>query len=170
MGIVSKLAAVGREYLVNTSTRSVTATRAVPRPLRAHVMRAAGMQVGRASIEEGVWFGSNKVTIGDETYIGPGCFFDSFEQITIGDRVSLAPQVSLITSTHEIGGHEQRAGALGGKPIVIEDGAWLGARCTVLPGVTIAAGSVIAAGAVVTKSTEPDKLYAGVPAREVRSL
>lgn len=31
-------------------------------------------------------------------------------------------------------------------------------------------GGVIAAGSVVTKSTEPNALYAGVPARKVKDL
>ncbi len=170
VSILDKISTAAREYAVNTTTRSATGGRLVPRQLRASVMRATGMEVGQASVEESVWFGSSNVSIGDGTYIGPGCFLDSFERITIGNRVSLAPQVSLITSTHEIGPHEQRAGQLHGKPITIEDGAWLGARCTVLPGVTIAKGCVIAAGAVVTKDTEPDCIYAGVPATLLRRL
>jgi acetyltransferase-like isoleucine patch superfamily enzyme len=34
----------------------------------------------------------------------------------------------------------------------------------ILPGVTIGAGCVIAAGSVITKDTDPDTIYAGVPA------
>lgn len=52
----------------------------------------------------------------------------------------------------------------------VGDGCWIGANATILPGVTVAPGCVIAAGAVVTKDTEPDGLYAGVPARRVRDL
>jgi acetyltransferase-like isoleucine patch superfamily enzyme len=40
----------------------------------------------------------------------------------------------------------------------------------VLPGVTVAAGCVTAAGAVVAADTEPDGLYAGVPATRIRDL
>lgn len=42
---------------------------------------------------------------------------------------------------------------------------WLGARVTVLPGVTIGDGSVVAAGAVVTNDVAPGSIVAGVPAR-----
>lgn len=52
----------------------------------------------------------------------------------------------------------------------MEDGCWLGGNVTVLPGVTIGRGCVIAAGAVVTKSCDPNGLYAGVPARRIRDL
>lgn len=170
MGIVQKVAGAAREYAVNTTTRTAATTRVVPRQLRARVLRATGMEVGRSAVEESVWFGSTNITIGDDSYIGPGCFIDSFEKVTIGHRVSLAPQVSVFTSTHEVGGPEQRAGRLHGRPVTIEDGAWVGARSTILPGVTVGHGCVIAAGAVVTADTEPDCLYAGVPARLVRRL
>jgi acetyltransferase-like isoleucine patch superfamily enzyme len=40
----------------------------------------------------------------------------------------------------------------------------------VLPGVEIGAGCVIAAGSVVVKNTEPDGLYAGVPATRKKEL
>ncbi|WP_335644172.1 acyltransferase [Arthrobacter crystallopoietes] len=46
---------------------------------------------------------------------------------------------------------------------------WIGARATILPGVTIGPGAIIAAGAVVTKDCEPHTLYAGNPAKPVKS-
>ena len=54
------------------------------------------------------------------------------------------------------------------KPIVIEDGAWVGARAIVLPGVTVAAHSIVTAGSVITKDTEPYMIYAGNPAVKVK--
>lgn len=53
--------------------------------------------------------------------------------------------------------------------MVIEDDVWMGARCMVMPGVTIGRGSIIAAGAVVTKDIPPYSVAAGVPAKVVRS-
>jgi acetyltransferase-like isoleucine patch superfamily enzyme len=53
--------------------------------------------------------------------------------------------------------------------IEIEDDCWLGARVTVLGGVTIGRGSVIAAGSVVTRDVPPYSIVAGVPARVVGS-
>jgi len=41
---------------------------------------------------------------------------------------------------------------------------WLGARVTVLKGVSIGHGSVVGAGAVVTESLPPFSMAAGVPA------
>ena len=51
-------------------------------------------------------------------------------------------------------------------PITIEDGAWIGARVTILPGVTVGAGSVVAAGAVVTRSVPPQTLVGAAVPRE----
>jgi acetyltransferase-like isoleucine patch superfamily enzyme len=52
----------------------------------------------------------------------------------------------------------------------IGNGCWIGAGVTILPGVTIGEGCVIGAGSVVTRSTEANGLYVGMPARRVREL
>jgi len=54
--------------------------------------------------------------------------------------------------------------------VQIGDGAWLGARVTVLPGVTIGRKAVIAAGAVVTQAIPDGCLAAGVPAEIIKVL
>jgi len=55
-------------------------------------------------------------------------------------------------------------------PVTIEDGAWLGAGCIVLKGVTIGAGTVVGAGAVVTRDLPAHCIAAGNPARVIRLL
>ena len=40
------------------------------------------------------------------------------------------------------------------EPVIIEDGAVIGANATILPGVVIGRNAVIGAGAVVTKNVE----------------
>lgn len=52
--------------------------------------------------------------------------------------------------------------------VSIGDSCWLGARATILPGVTIGEGTIIGAGAVVTEDCKPGAVYAGVPARRIR--
>ena len=54
--------------------------------------------------------------------------------------------------------------------VIIEYGVWIGAKVTILPGVVIHRGGIVAAGAVVVDSTEPDALYAGIPARKLKDL
>jgi maltose O-acetyltransferase len=55
-------------------------------------------------------------------------------------------------------------------PIRIEADCWIGARATILPGVTIGRGATVAAGAVVIKDVEAETLVGGVPTRFIRSL
>lgn len=76
----------------------------------------------------------------------------------------------LTTVTHEIGNSDQRAGVNLYKSIKIDEGCWLGANVTVLPGVTIGKGCIVGAGSLVNKSLEENYMYAGVPARKIKYL
>ena len=110
---------------------------------------------------------------------GTRCFFNrrcTFEAqngsgtITIGDHVAIGHEVLITVGSHEFGPSERRAGSDTYRPVVIGDGAWIGARAVILPGVTIGGGAVIAAGSVVNKDVPADELWAGVPARFIRGL
>lgn len=158
--------AVARDVTLN----AVIASPLVPTRARWLALRAVGMHVERCSVASRVWFGSSRVRIGRGTYVGNHCLFDTWAPITIGRRCAIAMQVSFVTSSHELGGPDRRAGAMTAQPVTVGDGVWIGARATVLPGVTIGEGAVVAAGAVVTDDCAPNTLYAGVPARAVRSL
>ena len=95
---------------------------------------------------------------------------DLGNDIVIGNNVSIAFNCTFINSTHEIGDDNQRAGLGVTKKIIVEDGCWIGAHTTILPGVRIAKGCVIAADSLLTSSTEPNGLYMGNPAKRVRDL
>lgn len=157
---------VARDVLLN----AVIGSPLVPTRGRWLALRAAGMPVERCGVASRVWFGSTNVRIGRGTYVGHHCLFDTWAPVTIGERCAIAMQVSFVTSSHEVGGPGKRAGAMTAQPVTVGDGVWIGARATVLPGVTIGEGAVVAAGAVVTEDCAPHTLYAGVPARPVRSL
>lgn len=51
------------------------------------------------------------------------------------------------------------------KPVILEDYAFVGLECVILPGVRIGRGAVIGAGSVVTKDVPPFAIAVGVPAR-----
>lgn len=51
---------------------------------------------------------------------------------------------------------------------VIKDGAWIGMRAMIMPGVIIGEGAVVASGAIVTKDVAPYTIVAGNPAVPVR--
>lgn len=139
-------------------------------PLRWRLLRFYGADVQNSKISPGVWIGSKRISIGEGAFINTGCMLSTHAHIRIGRRAYLAMRVTVSTSTHEIGSADGRAGKLIASPVVIGDGAWIGANVTVLPGVTIGDGTVVAAGAVVTSDCEPNSLYAGVPAQKKRDL
>ena len=116
----------------------------------------------------------HKLTIGHECLINNGVHiytgFCNDSKVIIGNEVAIGLDSCITTNSHTIGPSNHRWGDNTSQTVVIEDGVWIGANVTILPGVTIGRGGIIAAGAVVTKSTEADSVYAGVPAKKIRSL
>jgi len=90
--------------------------------------------------------------------------------ITIGNRVSIAPRVTLVTSSHPNHSRTRGFAPVSQGPIVIEDDAWLGAGCVILPGVRIGRGAVVGANSVVSQDVPPLHVVAGQPARTIREL
>ncbi|MGQ3673862.1 CatB-related O-acetyltransferase [Xanthobacter sp. TB0136] len=50
----------------------------------------------------------------------------------------------------------------------IHDGAWIGMRAMIMPGITIGEGAVVASGAIVTRDVPPYTIVGGNPAVEMR--
>ena len=90
--------------------------------------------------------------------------------VNIGNNVYIGMETTIITTTHEIGSSEQRCGENIVRPILIEDGAWIGAKSVILPGVTIGKGCIIQAGSVVYKDCKPNCIYGGNPAKMIGVL
>jgi acetyltransferase-like isoleucine patch superfamily enzyme len=92
-------------------------------------------------------------------------------EVVLGNNVSLGPHVRIYTASHGIGpGSNRRMGAVLAKPVVIEDGSWIGLGATILPGITVGHGSIVAAGAVVHEDVPPDTYVVGNPARVTHQL
>ena len=112
--------------------------------------------------------------IGDEVYIADDLIIveELAERgnLTIGNRVSIAPRVTLVTSSHPNSSRIRPFAPVSQGPIVIEDDAWLGAGCVILPGVRIGRGAVVGANSVVARDVLPLHVVAGQPARTVREL
>jgi maltose O-acetyltransferase len=144
----------------------------VPVTIRMPVMRWFGYNIHHTAC---IWARANirskMVKIGPGVFINVGFFHDGWQMLEIGPNVRIGQFVRVITGTHIIGPPSQRCtiDAVGG-PVVIGEGSWIGCNVTIMPNVVISKGNVIAAGAVVTRSTQPNGLYAGIPARLVRVL
>jgi maltose O-acetyltransferase len=108
--------------------------------------------------------------IGRRVFINVGVYIDASGDVVIGDDAAIGQHVLILTHTHEIGPSARRAGPLRPAPVRIGNGAWIGARSVVMPGVEVGDGAVVAAGAVVTTDVPADTLVAGVPAAVKRPL
>ena len=97
--------------------------------------------------------------------------YDGDAPVSIGNESAIGADVRFTTRTHELGNSARRRAYVDiDKPITVGSGVWIPQRSVLMPGVSVADGCVIAPGAIVTASTEPNGLYAGVPARRIRDL
>lgn len=90
--------------------------------------------------------------------------------ITIGNYVQIGHYVMVFTTNHKYSDPNKFIWDQGvvRKPVVIEDGVWIGAGSIILPGVTIGKGSIVAAGSVVTKDIQNNSVVGGVPAKLIK--
>jgi putative colanic acid biosynthesis acetyltransferase WcaF len=135
--------------------------------LKVLALRVFGARVGRGvNIKPGVnvkypWH----IEIGDYAWIGENAWLDSLAPIHIGAHACISQGVYCCTGNHDW--TDPHFGLIV-KSIIIEDGAWVGARVVLLPGVTVASHAVVAAGSVLAQNTEPYTIYAGNPAVAVK--
>jgi maltose O-acetyltransferase len=126
--------------------------------LRISLLRMCGYAIGH-----GVYIGEDIIIIDD--LVG-----DSPCRLTIGDRASISPRVTLVMHTQPndsrivpyVNSHKG--------PIAIDSDAWIGTGAVILPGVIIGEGAVVGANAVVTKDVTPYTVVGGVPAHEIKRV
>lgn len=131
------------------------------------------MKVGTGTSVVGpIYIGTEaKLSIGSDVWLGRDFQVHGNGAVEIGDCVDIAPSVYCITGSHEISDDSKRRAGNGlSYHICIGNGCWIGARSSILGNTTISNGCVIGAGALVTKNTEQNGLYAGVPAKLLKQL
>lgn len=117
--------------------------------------------------------GKPKIVIGDGTSIHFYFHCGAAESVIIGTDVLIASRVYISDHDHDFENpdvpsiHSKR---LISKPVVIEDGVWIGEGAVILKGVTVGKRSVIGANAVVTKDVPAFTIVGGVPAKVIRKL
>ena len=94
------------------------------------------------------------VKVEDRVYIGGGCkIYDTdFHDLDMENRVAENTENVRV------------------KPIIIHQGAFIGAHTIILKGVEIGDNSIIGAGSVVTKSIPANEVWAGNPAKKIKEL
>lgn len=111
------------------------------------------------------------IKIGKNTSINSMSVLYGHGGLTIGDDCIMATGLICVPAEHNFSDPNLPVKEQGEskKGIRIGNGVWIGARVTVLDGVTIGDDSVIGAGAVVTQDIPSRSIAVGVPARVIRT-
>jgi putative colanic acid biosynthesis acetyltransferase WcaF len=145
--------------------------RTSPRPAhawRAFLLRCFGAKLGpnvHICPKARIWAPWNLVC-GDQATIADEAIIYNPERIELGSHAIVSQQAYLCGATHD---YEDPGFPLIAFPIFIGAYAWVCARATVQPGVSVGRGAILALGGIATKDLEPWTVYAGVPARKVKN-
>jgi acetyltransferase-like isoleucine patch superfamily enzyme len=109
--------------------------------------------------------------IGVSGFIGKGSIIVARDAIYIGHNSMIAEYVTIRDQDHKI----EVSGPFGlngfvTAPIRIGNNVWIGAKATVLKGVTIGDNVVIGANSVVTHDIPSNSVAVGAPARVIRTV
>lgn len=135
--------------------------------LKCLILRLFGASVGKhVRIKPRVnikypWY----LVVGDNVWIGEGVWIDNLTWVRLESNVCLSQDACLLTGNHDY--KDPSFGLVVGE-ILIEDGAWVGARATVCPGVRLGRQSVLTVGSVLQKSGKENGIYRGNPAELIR--
>lgn len=152
-----------------------------PRPRlygRCRMIGASGIEIGDRALVVGTivpvelaTHEGGRIRIHDRVFLNYGTSISAHSLVEIGSDCKLG-QYSIVLDCdwHELDSPTHDGGHGEPRPVVLEDGVWLGARVTVLKGVTIGRSSVVGAGSVVTGDIPAGVVAAGIPARVVRRL
>lgn len=114
----------------------------------------------------------NNISIGSEFSLHEFCYLDGAGSIKIGDNVSIAHNVSIISFDHTWGQEDVpiKYNPVVMKQVKIDSDVWIGCGVRILAGSHIERRVIVAAGAVVTGHLESGFIYGGVPAKPIKKL
>lgn len=106
-----------------------------------------------------------KLIIGDDVWIGENAWIDNLDKVTIGNDVCISQGALLLTGNHD---YTRSTFDYRNAPITVEDGAWIGAKTVVCPGVKVHSHAILTVGSIATKDLEAYGIYQGNPATKIR--
>ena len=112
-------------------------------------------------------FGKN-LKLGKAVFINSCCRFQDNGGIEICDNTMIGQGTTIVTLNHDLN-LKTRHNATP-KPVKIGKNVWIGASCTILPGVIIGDNSVVGAGSVVVKSIPKNTIAVGNPAKVIKRI
>lgn len=120
-----------------------------------------------------VKFGNGKrISIGDNSGIGERGYVVCMADVKIGNNVMMGPEVMILTGGHHYTNADKSLidNENFAKPVEIGDDVWIGARVTILPGVTVGSRVIIGAGSVVSSDIPGNSICYGNPCRKMKDL
>lgn len=110
------------------------------------------------------------IRVGKNFYANHNLVILDANKVSFGDNVFIGPNCGFYTSGHPLD-YETRNKLLEyAKPITIGDNVWIGGNVCVMPGVKIGNGCVIGAGSVVIKDIPDNTVSVGNPCRVIRKI
>jgi putative colanic acid biosynthesis acetyltransferase WcaF len=105
-----------------------------------------------------------KLKLGDHSWLAD-CYIENLVEVNIGKNVCVSQKAMLLTGNHN---YKLSSFDLMTRPIILEDGVWIGAKAIVTPGITVKSHAVLTAGSVANKDLESYSIYQGNPARKTK--
>ena len=139
---------------------------------RSEILKSVLGKIGKSCyITPNIFFdyGCN-TELGERVYFNANCVILDCAKVTIGDDTFIGPNTQFYTPIHPLDFKTRNTFIESAKPITIGKNCWLGGSVIVLPGVTIGDGCVIGAGAVVTKNIPENSLAVGNPAKVIKTI
>ena len=109
------------------------------------------------------------ISVGNQTTINEGVILSARAPIVIGDNVHVSYGSTLTSGGLDVGKFGENRKHIA-KPIVLENGSWIGAGAKIMPGIVVGHDSVVAAGAIVVNDVPPMVVVGGVPAKIIKNL
>ena len=113
-------------------------------------------------------FDNPTLVVGNDSHLGSMLAIVVGCDVTIGDNVLIADQVTILSYDGHPANPAERhlpASPESSRPVVIEDNVWVGIGSIIMKGVTIGKNSIVVSGSVVTRNIPPDSMAIGNPAR-----
>jgi len=134
---------------------------------KASLLRLYGAKIGKACIIKPdvivkyPWF----LEVGNYVWIGERVWIDNLAKVTIDEGATISQGALLLTGNHN---YKSEQFDLMVSEIYIEEGAWVGAKAIVGPGVRIGKNSMLTLGSRTSKSLDAGGIYDGIPAQRVK--
>lgn len=131
--------------------------------IKCSLLRLFGAQVGKGVIIKPCvnikypW----KLSIGDYTWVGEEVWIDNLDHVSIASNCCLSQGAFLLCGNHDF---RSETFDLITKPIILEEGVWIGARSVVCPGILCGSHAVLAVGSVAVTDLKAYGIYQGNPA------